>query len=284
LVEVRHQTVNEFTRRPAGQPEESNNMSIHSSPRNGVCRSVLVAAMLMSGAALADVREEVTFNYTLEAGGRLSLENVNGSISIEGGDGNQVVITAFKKADNQEALDDIEINIDATSSRISIDTDLPESKGWWGGGNSGASVSYELSVPNNIDLDSISSVNGGIDISDVFGAVKAETVNGSIDVDGASGDAKLETVNGGIDARFASVTGDQRINCDTVNGKINLTLPANADASVSVETVNGSISASDFGLKVDKGFVGRSMDGDIGDGSARLTANTVNGGVKIRSR
>ena len=259
-------------------------MSIHSSPRNGVCRSVLVAAMLMSGAALADVREEVTFNYTLEAGGRLSLENVNGSISIEGGDGNQVVITAFKKADNQEALDDIEINIDATSSRISIDTDLPESKGWWGGGNSGASVSYELSVPNNIDLDSISSVNGGIDISDVFGAVKAETVNGSIDVDGASGDAKLETVNGGIDARFASVTGDQRINCDTVNGKINLTLPANADASVSVETVNGSISASDFGLKVDKGFVGRSMDGDIGDGSARLTANTVNGGVKIRSR
>ena len=55
-----------------------------------------------------------------------------------------------------------------------------------------------------------------------------------------------ELVNGGIDARFTSVTGDQRINCDTVNGKINLTLPGNADASVSVETVNGSIDASDF--------------------------------------
>ena len=139
-------------------------------------------------------------------------------------------------------------------------------------------------MPSNIDLDSISSVNGGIDISDVFGTVKAETVNGRIDVEGASGDTKLETVHGGIDARFASVTGDQRINCDTVNGKINLTLPANADANVSVETVNGSINASDFGLKVDKGFVGRSMDGEIGNGSARLTANTVNGGVKIRAR
>ena len=240
--------------------------------------------MLASGVVLADVREEVTFNYTLESGGRLSLENVNGSISIEGGDGDQVVITAHKKADNQEALDGIEINIDATPSRISIDTDLPESKGWWGGNKSGASVSYEVSVPSNIDLDAISSVNGGIDISGVFGAVKAETVNGSIDVEDASGDAKLETVNGSIDARFSSVTGDQRINCDTVNGKINLTLPANGDASVSVETVNGSIDGSDFGLKVDKGFVGRSLDGDIGNGSARITANTVNGGVKIRSR
>jgi hypothetical protein len=241
--------------------------------------------MLASGAALADVREEVTFNYTLESGGRLSLENVNGSISIEGGDGDQVVITARKKANNQEALDEIEITIDATPTRISIDTDLPDSKGWWGGGsNSGASVSYELSVPSNIDLDSISSVNGGIDIAGVFGTVKAETVNGSIDVENASGDAKLETVNGGIDARFTSVTGDQRINCDTVNGKINLTLPGNADASVSVETVNGSINADDFGLKVDKGFVGRSLDGDLGNGSARITANTVNGGVKIRAR
>ena len=259
-------------------------MAIQTLSPTGARRTVLVAAMLMSGAVLADVREEVTFNYTLESGGRLSLENVNGSITIEGGDGNEVVVTAYKKADNQEALDEIEINIDATSSRISIDTDLPESRGWWGGGNSGASVSYELSVPSNIDLDSVSSVNGGIDISGVFGTVKAQTVNGSIDVEDASGDAKLETVNGGIDARFASVTGDQRINCDTVNGKINLTLPANADASVSVETVNGSINGSDFGLKVDKGFVGKSLDGDVGSGSARITANTVNGGVKIRSR
>lgn len=259
-------------------------MSMNRLPLNGVCHSVLIAALLASGTVLADVREEVTFTYTLESGGRLSLENVNGGITIEGGDGNEVVVTAHKKADNQEALDEIEINIDATPSRISIDTDLPESRGWWGGNSSGASVSYELSVPGNIDLDSISSVNGGIDIRGVFGTVKAETVNGSIDVDEAAGDAKLETVNGRIDARFTSVTGDQRINCDTVNGKINLSIPANSDASVSVETVNGSINASDFGLEVDKGFVGKSLDGDIGEGSARITANTVNGGVRLRAR
>ncbi len=246
--------------------------------------ATLAAALLVSTSLAADVREEETFTYTLESGGRLSLENVNGGITIVGGTGDQVEITARKKANNQDALDDIEILIDATPSRISVDTKLPNSRGWWGGDSGGASVTYEVSVPAGTQLDGISSVNGGIDISGVFGNIKAETVNGSIDVDGASGDLKVETVNGGIDARFTSLTGDQRVNCDTVNGKINLTLPGNADASVSVETVNGSINADDFGLEVDKGFVGKSLDGDIGNGGPRVTANTVNGGVKIRRR
>ncbi len=242
----------------------------------------LTTALLLSTGLAADVREEESFTYTLESGGRLSLENVNGSISVVGGTGDEVRITAYKKADNQDALDDIEILIDAAPERISVETKLPKSRGWWGGGNSGASVRYELSVPSGTNLDGISSVNGGVDVSGVFGNLKLETVNGGIDVEDASADARLETVNGGIDARFSSLTGDQRVNCDTVNGKISLTLPANTDASVSVETVNGSINADDFGLEVDKGFVGKSVDGDIGSGSARVTANTVNGGVKIR--
>lgn len=244
----------------------------------------LAAALLASASLAADVREEERFTYSLDSGGRFSLENVNGSITVVGGTGDQVEITAFKKADNQEALDDIEILIDASSNRISVDTKLPSSKGWWGGGNNGASVTYEVSVPANTNLDGIGSVNGGIDIAGVFGNIKAETVNGSIDIEDASADLKVDTVNGSIDARLTSLTGDQRVDCETVNGRINLTLPGNADARVSVETVNGSISGGDFDLEVEKGFIGRSMDGDIGSGSARLSASTVNGGVKIRKR
>lgn len=245
---------------------------------------LLVVGLLTAAGATADVREEERHSFTLESGGRLSLENVNGAVSVVGGGGNQVEIVAYKEADNQEALDEIEIDIDATPTRISVDTQLPKSRGWWGGNSSGASVRYEVSVPTNIDLDGISSVNGDIDIRGVFGAIKAETVNGDIEIQDASSDANLETVNGTIDARFSSVTGDQRIDCDTVNGRINLSLPDNSDARFAVETVNGSIDGDDFGMEVDKGFVGRSLDGKVGDGSARVSANTVNGGVKIRKQ
>ena len=65
----------------------------------------VAAAVLLSTPALADVREEERFSYTLESGGRLSLENVNGSISITGGSADQVEIVAHKKAGEQEAAE-----------------------------------------------------------------------------------------------------------------------------------------------------------------------------------
>lgn len=244
--------------------------------------STLVAALLLPGLAFADVREEEQFTFDLDSGGRFNLENVNGTITVTGGSGDGVIVTAFKKADNRDALDRIEILIDASSQSISIDTKLPKSGGWFGGSNEGAQVNYEVSLPATTNLESISSVNGGVDIRGVFGIIEAETVNGSLDVEDISADASLETVNGGITARVSSLTGDQRLQFETVNGKINASIPGNSDVTISAETVNGSINADDFGIEADKGLIGRSLRGQVGDGSARLSADTVNGGIKIR--
>jgi hypothetical protein len=247
--------------------------------------ALLLAGLLSQPLARADVNETETHEFELETGGRISLDNVNGGIRIEGGDGNLVRVVAHKKANNQEALDDIEIIIDARSDEIRIETRLPESGSWWrGGSNSGARVSYELSVPADSNLDGIESVNGDVDIRGVYGAVKVETVNGSIDVDGLSADTELETVNGSITGRFTSLTGEQKVDCESVNGRIALELPPNIDARFSAETVNGGIDGSDFGLETDKGFVGRDMNGEVGDGTARVNLSTVNGGIKVRKR
>jgi DUF4097 and DUF4098 domain-containing protein YvlB len=98
-----------------------------------------------------------------------------------------------------------------------------------------------------------------------------------------SSDAKIETVNGSVTASFATLTGGQKANCESVNGRVTVNLPEDADASVSAETINGGIDGSDFGLKANKGFVGRDMEGEIGSGSARLALSTVNGSIKIRN-
>lgn len=242
----------------------------------------VIAALLFSSLAIADAREEEQFTFELESGGRFNLENVNGDVTVTGGSGNQVIVTAFKKADNEKALNDIEILIDARSERISIDTKLPKSKGWFGGSSSGAQVTYEVSLPATANLDSVSSVNGDVEISGVFGSIEAETVNGSLDVEDISSDASLETVNGSINARVSSLTGDQRIEMETVNGKINVSIPENSDVTITADTVNGGINADDFGIEADKGLIGRSLRGEVGDGSARLNADTVNGAVRIR--
>lgn len=241
------------------------------------------AALLAASAAIADVTEEVTMSFRLEPGGRISLENINGDVVITGGTGDAVEITALKKANSQEYLDGIEILVDATEDVIRIDTKHPDSSGFWDwGDHGGGSVTYRLSVPANVNLDTIESVNGEIRISGVLGIVKAETVNGGIEATDLSDSTRLETVNGTVDAEFASLSGSQRVDCETVNGKVAVSLPANADASISAETVNGGIDGDDFGLETNKGFVGRDLRGELGNGSARVNLSTVNGAIKIR--
>ncbi|MFC1778227.1 hypothetical protein ACFL3I_12960, partial [Pseudomonadota bacterium] len=74
---------------------------------------VFALALLMSGSLFASVTEEETFSYNLNDGGRFSISNVNGSIVITGGAGDNVEIVATKKADTQKELDNIEIEISA---------------------------------------------------------------------------------------------------------------------------------------------------------------------------
>jgi len=238
--------------------------------------------MLATGTLFASVTEEETFSFNLNDGGRFSISNVNGSIVVTGGAGDTVEIVATKKADNQEEMDKIEIDISSSADEIVVETELGKSNGWFSRGSNSGSVRYEVMVPFNTRLDSVETVNGDLNISGVSGDVAAETVNGDLDVTDLAGDVDLSTVNGGIEAVFSRLNEQQRVKIETVNGRVTVNLPEDADVEVSADTLNGGINARDFGLETDKGFVGSDLNGKIGDGSARLNIDTVNGAIKIR--
>lgn len=242
-----------------------------------------VVALLATGSLLASVTEEETFSFKLDDGGRFSLSNVNGSIVVTGGSGNNVEIVATKKADNQKDLDKIVIEISQSSDEITVETELGKSDRWYSHDSNSGSVRFEVVVPAGTRLDSIETVNGNVSISGVSGKVVAESVNGDLEITDLEGDVALSTVNGGIDAEFSRLEGQQRVKAETVNGRITINLPADADVQVSADTLNGGIHASDFDLEVEKGFVGSDLNGNIGNGSARLNLDTVNGAIKIRS-
>ncbi|NNE04180.1 MAG: hypothetical protein HKO64_05130 [Xanthomonadales bacterium] len=248
-------------------------------------RSIAFSAVLLgSSGAWADVTEELTYTYGLDHGGRISLENINGKVTVIGGSGTEVEIVAVKKAGTQEYLDKIEILIDHSGDALRIETDHPDRSIFNWSSNSSGSVTYTLRVPENANLESIESVNGDVHISGVSGIVKASTVNGRIEASDLRSDAKIETVNGSVEATFASFDGNQKADCETVNGRMVVNLPSGSNARVKAETINGGIDGSDFGLKTNKGFVGRDLDGSIGNGAGRLDLSTVNGAIKIKSK
>ena len=241
-----------------------------------------VVALLATGSLFASVTEEETFSYKLNDGGRFCISNVNGSIIVTGGSGDSVEIVATKKADNQEDLDKIKIEISHSADEVVVETELGKSDRWFSRGSNSGSVKYEVIVPVGTQLDTVDTVNGNVNISGVSGEVVAESVNGDLDISDLAGDVGLSTVNGSIDAEFSRLEGGQRVKAETVNGRVTIKLPDNADVEVSADTLNGGISAGDFDLEVEKGFVGSDLNGKIGNGSARLNIDTVNGAIKIR--
>lgn len=241
----------------------------------------VVVALTASVLANAKVTKEETYTFKINDGGNLSVSNVNGSITVSGSNTDEIEVLATKSADNQKGLDKIEIKINQRADSVEIETDLSSSKRWFGWGGDDGQVTYEITVPAGLELDSIETVNGSVNISGVSGDVHAESVNGTLDLEDLAGDVQMETVNGSINASFAKLDGQQRVKGSTVNGRMTLRLPADADVEVNADTLNGSINANDFGLEADKGFVGSDLNANIGNGSARLNLDTVNGSIKI---
>lgn len=243
---------------------------------------VFTLVLLVSAGAQASASKEENYSYPLADGGSLSVSNVNGSITVTGGSGKTVEIKATKKADREKNLEDIKIKISHTADSIDVETDLPNSSHWFS--HDDGEVTYVITVPAGTNLDSVETVNGTVRISAVKGEVTAESVNGNLDLSDLANDVKMSTVNGRIRAVFAECKGRQRVKAETVNGSVVLLLPTDTDAAVNVDTLNGHIDADDFDLDADKGFVGSDLDGKIGNGNASISVDTVNGSVKINRR
>ncbi len=233
------------------------------------------------------VREEFHQTYTLSPNGRISLENIQGAVHIQGWDRNEVKVDAVKTAYSQQQLSEAEIKIEATADSLRIHTEYPDGNLTFNNDEyrryqNPASVEYTLSVPRGVRLNSIELVNGSLDVEGLTGDVNASCVNGKLTVKNLSGDVKLGTVNGGLDATFVSLNESKAVSLGSVNGSLSVTIPSDSNAVVKAGTVHGGIN-NDFGLPVRQGdYVGRELYGQIGRGGARIKLGNVNGSVNIR--
>lgn len=242
---------------------------------------LIVAALCAASlAAAGPLREDFDQTYTVAADGRVSLENVNGSVQVAVWDRNAVRVQAVKEADTREDLENLRIEVTESPSALRIVTRLPQNDERWGG-HRHLSVEYTLTVPRGATLDKIDLVNGSLTVSGLKGGLRAELVNGDLEATALAGDVRVETVNGRTEVEVDATVGGQRIELESVNGTVELRLPAGASATVHAETVNGGID-NDFGLEVRKDeIVGREMDGRIGAGAADIRLETVNGRVRL---
>lgn len=242
--------------------------------------ALLLPLMLLAGSAPA-AQEEFSKTYPLSDRGRVSLSNVNGGLRVQVWDRDEVKVEAVKHADADSALADLRIEVAASADRVAIETRYPQRRWSWGHGES-LSVDYTLTIPRGAALEGVSLVNGDLDVADLEGRLEVELVNGDVRARGLAGSASVESVNGSLELSFARLERADRVKAESVNGRIEVLLPASVGADLRASTVSGRLS-NEFDVPVDKHrFVGAEMEGAIAGGGADIELETVNGSIAVR--
>jgi DUF4097 and DUF4098 domain-containing protein YvlB len=146
-------------------------------------------------------------------------------------------------------------------------------------------------VPRRTSLE-LKSMNGGdISVENVEGEIEVENLNGAIRLKDVAGSVVAHSLNGEVVADLKSIDPSKAMSFSTMNGKIDVSLPSDLRANVSMKTDNGEI-LSDFEVKLDSSAKmnesggGRQPDGTYHIHMDKTLHGTINGGgpeYKFRS-
>ncbi len=218
---------------------------------------------------------------------RATLPLVNGQLNVSGKNGGIEVIGEERQDIYLEARvltqDTSREDAQALARKVTIVTtgtihaEGPDS---WGLSRRSWSVNYRLRVPRHLAAH-LHTENGGISVTNLDGAIQADTMNGGLTLDDLAGDVHATTVNGGMHVRLM---GEQwrgeGLVAKSTNGGVSVKAPDNYSAHLIAETVNGGVSLG-FPVTI-QGKIGNHIDTNIGRGGATIHFQTVNGGVSIR--
>ena len=239
--------------------------------------------------------------------GALEVSLVSGSIHVIGYGGKTVVIDATARSrrggrDEDGSDEDdgkappsglrrispsnsLRLSAEERNNRVAVSTD-----------SYARPVDLTIRVPQRFSLN-IRTVNqGDIVVDNVTGELEVTNVNGAIALNQVAGSAVANTVNGNLVATFRSVTAGAPMAFSTLNGKVDVTLPAATSAALKLKSEQGSI-YSDFAVAVTKtapkvtrtaknGVYRLSTDdwtyGKINSGGPEIMLKSFNGDIYLR--
>ena len=239
---------------------------------------LFLSTLLLAAAWAGDssrYKEDFHYSFQQGAGGRLDLENFNGSVEILGWDQNTVDVSGSKYAEEESMLRAMRVEATQSGNTVHVRTSRPEPRKW----NCGAR--YVIRVPRRTELVRIQSSNGSLRVEDVEGpasdlntsngAIRLRNIRGRIDARTSNGGVDIQTADGGVTIRTSNgpVTLDNvrgTLNATTSNGAIRGTLvDASPNEPIRLTTSNGAI---DVKLQMPR-------NNDV-------TASTSNGSITIR--
>jgi hypothetical protein len=261
-----------------------------------------IGALALAIAALAAAQDKVTVPLSSPTQpATIKVSQIHGSITVTAGQPGQVVVDAAagessrrKKPEPPPGMHRIDADrggMDITEEHnvVTVQT-----------GRMGMGGDVTIAAPPNASLQ-LHTVNGGhIDVTGISGEIEVDIVNGSINLKNVSGAVVAHSVNGTITVNMDKITNGKPMSFTTLNGKIDVTLPADTKARLRLKSERGEI-FTDFDVKlepeaakpaVEEGRengryrirIDRSVYGSINGGGPEYRFESMNGGITIRKK
>jgi len=99
-------------------------------------------------------------------------------------------------------------------------------------------VNFDIEVPLKTNV-KLSTVSGDISVTNVEGVLEANSMNGDLSLASVAGSVVAHTVNGDVEAVLTRADAQAPMAFTTLNGEVDVTLPAATKANLKLRTDNG---------------------------------------------
>jgi hypothetical protein len=184
--------------------------------------------------------------------GSLEMSLVMGNIRIKGTNRRDMLIesraTAVPKAPRRQTpaeppppglrrlTQNAPFTVEEDRNEVSIDVESPMRL-----------VDFTIEVPLRTNLD-LETVSGSITVEGVEGELEVEGVNGAVTLTNVAGSVVAHTVNGKLAATILRAAPQQPMAFTSLNGEVDVTLPANVKANLKLRSDQGDV-YTDFDLQ-----------------------------------
>jgi hypothetical protein len=256
----------------------------------------------MAGAAICaialgqDTENRVTMPFPNPNRPRVLVVNqIQGSITVRGYNGNDAIIEGShlgertRDSSRYPGMHRIDqpggMDITQDENTITIHGDVMHS----------SNITVQVPMQTSLKL---KTVNGGkISVENVSGEVEADNTNGSVMITNVSGSVVASSTNGKVTVTLDKVTPNKSMSFSSLNGTVDVTLPADTKANLRMRTDNGEI-WSDFDVKLDGGShaqvdqgrsgrrirIDKTVYGSINGGGPEIQMVSFNGTIYLRKK
>jgi hypothetical protein len=212
---------------------------------------------------------------------KIDVNLMGGSITVKAYAGKEVIVEARGAGSSEREREDRRADglrrLDLPARGISVEEQDNVVTVRMQGGHRNASVVIQTPADTSLSLHTM---GGDINVEGCKGEMDINSMNGGITLTNVSGSVLAHSMNGGMKVAMDAVDHSKPLSFTTMNGTIDVTLPADFKANAKIRTDHGEV-YSDFDFKLGGGAI--TQKNESGDGKFRVTTDrtitgTINGG------